>query len=149
MAVDQKACNSLLLKVNQIGTVSESINAHNLAKASGNYYFIPEKELQLDNCLFGMIKRMIVVILPKDHNLCMLKADDYRVHSYKSFTSRHKLANHHEVQKWCVVSSLWFMMSSKEGKLISGHAFFPVRNCAREFPMWHLRLTSRFANLFE
>ena len=35
MAVDKKACNSLLLKVNQIGTVSESIKAHNLAKANG------------------------------------------------------------------------------------------------------------------
>ena len=35
MAVDKKACNSLLLKVNQIGTVSESIKAHNLAKTNG------------------------------------------------------------------------------------------------------------------
>jgi enolase len=34
-AVDKKACNCLLLKVNQIGTVTESINAHNLAKANG------------------------------------------------------------------------------------------------------------------
>jgi enolase len=28
MAIDQKACNGLLLKVNQIGTVSESIKAY-------------------------------------------------------------------------------------------------------------------------
>ena len=35
MAVDKKACNCLLLKVNQIGTVTESIKAHNLAKANG------------------------------------------------------------------------------------------------------------------
>jgi enolase len=35
MAVDQKACNCLLLKVNQIGSVSESIAAHNLAKKNG------------------------------------------------------------------------------------------------------------------
>ncbi|KAJ9597853.1 hypothetical protein L9F63_011295, partial [Diploptera punctata] len=34
-AVDKKACNCLLLKVNQIGTVTESIKAHNLAKANG------------------------------------------------------------------------------------------------------------------
>merc|ERR1712029_1147660 len=30
MAVDKKACNCLLLKVNQIGSVTESIDAHNL-----------------------------------------------------------------------------------------------------------------------
>lgn len=35
MAVEKKACNALLLKVNQIGTVTESIDAHNLAKKNG------------------------------------------------------------------------------------------------------------------
>ncbi|XP_006617375.1 enolase [Apis dorsata] len=35
MAIDRKACNCLLLKVNQIGTVTESINAHKLAKNAG------------------------------------------------------------------------------------------------------------------
>jgi len=34
-AVDKKACNCLLLKVNQIGSVTESIRAHNLAKSNG------------------------------------------------------------------------------------------------------------------
>nr|QQZ02614.1 enolase [Hemiscorpius lepturus] len=34
-AIDKKACNCLLLKVNQIGSVTESIKAHNLAKANG------------------------------------------------------------------------------------------------------------------
>lgn len=34
-AVEKKACNCLLLKVNQIGSVTESIKAHNLAKANG------------------------------------------------------------------------------------------------------------------
>lgn len=34
-AVEKKACNGLLLKVNQIGTVTESIEAHNLAKTNG------------------------------------------------------------------------------------------------------------------
>ena len=34
-AVDKKACNCLLLKVNQIGSVTESIEAHKLAKANG------------------------------------------------------------------------------------------------------------------
>ena len=36
MAVDKKACNCLLLKVNQIGSVTESIEAHKLAKANGS-----------------------------------------------------------------------------------------------------------------
>lgn len=34
-AIEKKACNCLLLKVNQIGTVTESINAHLLAKRNG------------------------------------------------------------------------------------------------------------------
>ncbi|XP_055916286.1 enolase [Eupeodes corollae] len=34
-AVEKKACNCLLLKVNQIGTVTESIKAHLLAKSNG------------------------------------------------------------------------------------------------------------------
>jgi len=34
-AVDNKACNCLLLKVNQIGSVTESIQAHRLAKQNG------------------------------------------------------------------------------------------------------------------
>ncbi|XP_057662202.1 enolase-like [Diorhabda carinulata] len=35
MAVDAGACNCLLLKVNQIGSVTESIQAHQLAKSNG------------------------------------------------------------------------------------------------------------------
>lgn len=34
-AVQKKSCNGLLLKVNQIGTVTEAIEAHNLAKTNG------------------------------------------------------------------------------------------------------------------
>merc|ERR1719333_1066456 len=34
-AIDEKACNALLLKVNQIGSVSESIEAVNMAKGAG------------------------------------------------------------------------------------------------------------------
>ena len=34
-AVEAKAANCLLLKVNQIGTVTEAITAHNLAKFNG------------------------------------------------------------------------------------------------------------------
>jgi enolase len=33
--VEKKACNCLLLKVNQIGSVSEAIDAHLLAKKNG------------------------------------------------------------------------------------------------------------------
>merc|ERR1719223_2035367 len=34
-AIDEKACNALLLKVNQIGSISESIAAVNMAKGAG------------------------------------------------------------------------------------------------------------------
>ena len=34
-AIDKKACNALLLKVNQIGSVTESIKAHQMAKGQG------------------------------------------------------------------------------------------------------------------
>ena len=34
-AIDEKACNALLLKVNQIGTITESINAVKLCKSKG------------------------------------------------------------------------------------------------------------------
>merc|ERR1712105_194216 len=34
-AIEKKACNGLLLKVNQIGSVTESIKAHNMAKGQG------------------------------------------------------------------------------------------------------------------
>jgi len=35
MAIEKKACNALLLKLNQIGSVTESIDAVKIAKASG------------------------------------------------------------------------------------------------------------------
>merc|ERR1719152_371419 len=34
-AIDEKACNALLLKVNQIGTITEAIQAVNMAKQAG------------------------------------------------------------------------------------------------------------------
>merc|ERR1711987_19868 len=34
-AIDEKACNALLLKVNQIGSISESIEAVKMAKGAG------------------------------------------------------------------------------------------------------------------
>ena len=36
-AIEKKACNALLLKVNQIGTVTESIQAVKMAKVGGLY----------------------------------------------------------------------------------------------------------------
>jgi enolase len=35
MALDKKACNCLLLKINQIGTISEAIEAAKLSQANG------------------------------------------------------------------------------------------------------------------
>jgi enolase len=35
MGIDKKLCNALLLKVNQIGSVTESIQASNLSQAAG------------------------------------------------------------------------------------------------------------------
>jgi enolase len=34
-AINKKACNALLLKINQIGTITESINAARMAKSAG------------------------------------------------------------------------------------------------------------------
>merc|ERR1711868_25946 len=34
-AIDEKACNALLLKVNQIGSITEAIEAVNMAKEAG------------------------------------------------------------------------------------------------------------------
>merc|ERR1711972_1119308 len=34
-AIDEKACNALLLKVNQIGSITEAIEAVNMSKAAG------------------------------------------------------------------------------------------------------------------
>ena len=34
-AIDEKACNALLLKVNQIGSITEAIQAVNMAKSAG------------------------------------------------------------------------------------------------------------------
>lgn len=53
MAVDQKACNSLLLKVNQIGTVSESIKAHNLAKANGWGTMVSHRSGETEDCFIA------------------------------------------------------------------------------------------------
>ena len=65
MAVDKKACNSLLLKVNQIGTVSESIKAHNLAKASGELDITLSNVTFLLNCIAIEVKVLKYLIASK------------------------------------------------------------------------------------
>merc|ERR1712141_471287 len=49
-AVEKKPCNALLLKVNQIGSVSESIAAHNLAKANGWGTMVSHRSGETEDC---------------------------------------------------------------------------------------------------
>merc|ERR1712186_280174 len=53
MAVDKKSCNALLLKVNQIGSVTESIAAHNLAKASGWGTMVSHRSGETEDCFIA------------------------------------------------------------------------------------------------
>merc|ERR1711936_104900 len=52
-AVEKKACNCLLLKVNQIGSVSESIAAHNLAKANGWGTMVSHRSGETEDCFIA------------------------------------------------------------------------------------------------
>ena len=57
MAVDKKACNCLLLKVNQIGSVTESIAAHNLGKENGkSKFFRPRVALVTDSSSLKIVQ---------------------------------------------------------------------------------------------
>merc|ERR1712117_811847 len=53
MAVDKKACNCLLLKVNQIGSVTESIEAHKLAKANGWGTMVSHRSGETEDCFIA------------------------------------------------------------------------------------------------
>jgi len=53
MAVDKKACNCLLLKVNQIGSVTESIKAHNLAKENGWGTMVSHRSGETEDCFIA------------------------------------------------------------------------------------------------
>merc|ERR1712237_174080 len=53
MAVDKKACNCLLLKVNQIGSVTESIKAHLLAKSSGWGTMVSHRSGETEDCFIA------------------------------------------------------------------------------------------------
>merc|ERR1739846_22108 len=52
-AVEKKSCNALLLKVNQIGSVSESIAAHNLAKANGWGTMVSHRSGETEDCFIA------------------------------------------------------------------------------------------------
>merc|ERR1712080_617064 len=51
--VEKKACNGLLLKVNQIGTVTESIKAHNMAKADGWGTMVSHRSGETEDCFIA------------------------------------------------------------------------------------------------
>ena len=53
MAIDKKACNCLLLKVNQIGSVTESIAAHNLGKANGWGTMVSHRSGETEDCFIA------------------------------------------------------------------------------------------------
>jgi len=52
-AVDKKACNCLLLKVNQIGSVTESIRAHKLARKSGWGTMVSHRSGETEDSFIG------------------------------------------------------------------------------------------------
>jgi len=52
-AVEKKACNCLLLKVNQIGSVTESIKAHLLAKSSGWGTMVSHRSGETEDCFIA------------------------------------------------------------------------------------------------
>merc|ERR1711865_882707 len=49
-AIDEKSCNALLLKVNQIGTVSESIDAVKMCKQSGWGVMCSHRSGETEDC---------------------------------------------------------------------------------------------------
>merc|ERR1712086_115202 len=53
IAVDKKACNCLLLKVNQIGSVTESIAAHNLGKENGWGTMVSHRSGETEDCFIA------------------------------------------------------------------------------------------------
>jgi enolase len=53
MAIDQKACSSLLLKVNQIGSVTESINAAKMATSAGWTVMVSHRSGETEDCFIA------------------------------------------------------------------------------------------------
>nr|ADD91327.1 enolase [Ornithodoros moubata] len=54
-AIDKKACNCLLLKVNQIGSVTEAIRAHQLAKKNGWGTMVSHRSGETEDCTIADI----------------------------------------------------------------------------------------------
>jgi len=52
-AIEKKACNGLLLKVNQIGTISESIQAAQLAQSDGWGVMVSHRSGETENTLIA------------------------------------------------------------------------------------------------
>ena len=52
-AIENKACNCLLLKVNQIGSVTESINACNMAQSSGWGVMVSHRSGETEDSFIG------------------------------------------------------------------------------------------------
>lgn len=61
-AVEKKACNCLLLKVNQIGTVTESIKAHLLAKQNGWGTMVSHRSGETEDTFIGNLFITISII---------------------------------------------------------------------------------------
>ncbi|KAK0412397.1 hypothetical protein QR680_006189 [Steinernema hermaphroditum] len=53
MAVDKKSCNCLLLKVNQIGSVTESIEAAKLSRANGWGVMVSHRSGETEDCFIA------------------------------------------------------------------------------------------------
>ena len=53
MAIEKKACNALLLKVNQIGTLTESIRACNMAVDQGWGVMVSHRSGETEDCFIA------------------------------------------------------------------------------------------------
>merc|ERR1712107_928861 len=52
-AIEKKSCNGLLLKVNQIGSVTESIRAHQMAKDQGWGTMVSHRSGETEDCFIA------------------------------------------------------------------------------------------------
>lgn len=66
--IDEKACNALLLKINQIGSISESINACNMAQKAGWGVMVSHRSGETEDAFIaGMLCKRFP--FPCDHEL--------------------------------------------------------------------------------
>jgi len=76
--VEKKSCNCLLLKVNQIGTVTESIDAHLLAKKNGWGTMVSHRSGETEDTFIadlvvGLSTGQVRIILINDISKCSNK----------------------------------------------------------------------------